>query len=151
MKLSSVETQKDIVACVDLYLSFNDYTFLQCDRTACIKSFYNHLQQKAFIRCIKEDGIIRAWILAKISISDFTGKRYIQQLYYASSFVGLKAAKAVMLLHEYLTGLAEKLGIYQVVSMGSHMDTKNTFVKILERIGWKVRGYCAIWYLPHGP
>jgi hypothetical protein len=151
MQLTKIASEQDIADCVDLYIALNDDSFIPADRKMCIRSLHAHLQSGAYHRCIRIDGVIHAWILARVVVSDFTGLKSMQQVYYASDLVGFKSARAVKCLHQYLMETAEKLKIYQVISAGSHMDPDHVFVRILGKMGWKVRGHIAVGYSSHDP
>jgi hypothetical protein len=151
MILGYVKSHEDVETCVDMYLLRNDPSFMPAVRVQCINAFYRHVSAGAHVRCTREDGVIRAWMLSRTGISDFTGRKVLQQIFFASDLSGVKAVQSVKMLHEDVMKLAEKLRIYQVISNGSHMDPKNTFVRILGKMGWKVRGYSALWYSSHDP
>ncbi len=151
MKVEKVITAQDIKDCVTLYASQADKNFLAVEQQQCIASVYEHMQAAALIRCIRIDGKIRAWILARITKSELTGRKHIIQLYYGSDLTGVAAVKAVQLLHQYLMDSAERLKIFQVVSQGSFEDEKDVFTRILAKMGWKVKRFCAIWYSSHDP
>lgn len=151
MKAERVLTAQDIADCAILYTSQVDKNFLVLEEQQCIATIYGHMQQAALIRCVRIDGKIRAWILARINKSELTGRNQIIQLYYGSNLTGILAVKAVQCLHQYLMDAAERLKIYQIISQGSFEDEKCTFTRILSKMGWKVKTFCAIWYSSHDP
>jgi len=151
LTIDYVRSHEDIETCVDMYLMLNDPVFMPTLRLQCIRAFYNHISSGAYVRCLKEDNRIVAWLLARTGVSDFTGKKILQQIFYASDLTGVKAVSAVKYLHKDLMGYAERIKVYQIISNGSHMDSSNVFVRILGKMGWKVRGYSAVWYSSHDP
>ena len=151
MIAEKVLTPQDVEACVILYTSQVDKSFLILENKYCIATIFNHMQSGALIRCIRIDGRIRAWILARVTKSELTGRNHIIQLYYGSDLTGILAVKAVQCLHQYLMDSAERLKIFQVISQGSFEDKNCTFTRILAKMGWKVKTFCAIWYSSHDP
>ena len=151
MIAEKVLTAKDIADCVHVYIDQVDKNFLILEEQQCIATIYNHMQAAALIRCVRIDGIIRAWVLARITKSELTGRNHIIQLYYGSDLTGILAVKAVQCLHQYLMESAERLKIFQVISQGSFEDKNCTFTRILGKMGWKVKTFCAIWYSSHDP
>jgi len=151
MKAEKVLTAQDISDCVHVYIDQVDKNFLILEEQQCIATVYNHMQNAALIRCVRIDGKIRAWILARITKSELTGRNHIIQLYYGSDLTGILAVKAVQCLHQYLMESAERLKIFQVISQGSFEDKNCTFTRILGKMGWKVKTFCAIWYSSHDP
>jgi predicted N-acetyltransferase YhbS len=131
-----------------MYVKLNDEDFIPADKNKAIKSFYDLVKAGAFLRILDdEDGEIVAWILAqKVDHPHINGK-ILQQVFYASSLKGLRAARAVITLHRALIEEAERLQIRRVITLGSYLDENNTFVKILERDGWKRRHYAAVYDL----
>ena len=151
MIAEKVITAQDIEACVRLYAAQADNNFLVVESHHCIAAMYAHIQAGALVRCIRVDGRIRAWILGRITKSEFTGRNQIIQLYYGSDLTGILAGKAVQCIHQYLMDSAERLRIFQVISQGSFEDTQHVFTRILGKMGWRVKTFCAIWYSSHSP
>jgi hypothetical protein len=127
-----------------MYRLSNDETLFESDKEASLKSLQMSIGRGAFFRVIESDGVIRGWILARIVRREFLKDLSLQQHFCCVSFKGIRAVRAVIKLHAALIEEAYIKNIRYVESSGSHMDTKNTFVRILEREGWERRGYLAV-------
>jgi hypothetical protein len=143
MKVRNIENLKELEFCVDLYLSLNDETFMPACKKSSMKGMKEHLGAGAKLRVLEDDGVIIAWILFKKTRQEHLSESCMQQLYYAASVKGLKAAKAVHLLHNEMEIVAKEMGLKRLISTGSHMDENFVFAKLLERAGWSRRGYLA--------
>lgn len=139
---------KDIYTCIDMYISKNDYTFLPADRAVACSALASFLKANDFIRVLEEDDNIYAWCLFKQVRVPHMPVDVFQQVYFASSAEGLKAVRAIHLLHDAAVEEARRRNLKYVTSAGSHMDEKNVFVRILERHGWLRRGHIAVYHLP---
>jgi hypothetical protein len=148
MEPRKLRTQQEAKFCVEMYVKMNDESFIPADKDKAIKSFYEMVKAGAFLRILDdEDDEIVAWVLAqKVEHPHINGK-LLQQVFYASNLKGLKAAKAVIALHRSLIEEAERLQIRRVLTLGSYLDENNTFVRILEKDGWKRRHYAAVYDL----
>ena len=136
-----------MVACIELYRQINDETFVEIDPDVSFASLRHVYRSRGFLRVVLEGDVVVAWIYCQpVSMMHV---RYLsfQQIYYASSKTGLAAVKLVKLLHEAMLEEARRLKIQLAISMGSHMDSKHTFVRILEKAGWQRRGHAAIFRL----
>lgn len=139
--------ETEIEICVDLYIKDNDETFIPANRKSSIEALSNHLKSGAFFRILEDDGEVVAWILAKRCKPDHISQMVFQQLYYGSSLRGIKSARAVKMLHDDLIMEAKRMNIKRIISTGNHLDTENVFTRILEKSGWKRRGYLATFEL----
>jgi hypothetical protein len=152
MEISKIETKEDLQYCVNLYYNLNDHEFLDVDPNICYTSLYKLYKQNNFIRVIRKDDKIIAWLLAIKTQALHMSYPQLQQLYYACDQKGFIAYKCVVLLHEALVEEAKLSNIRFCISQGSHMDPENIFAKILEKQGWDRRGHTAALRLPHsGP
>jgi hypothetical protein len=143
--IRKIRNIKELNICVDMYLSLNDESFLPASRSESIKSFKSLLTiPGVFIRVLEYDSKIVAWIYARPVKLDHLNHNVLQQIYYASSLSGIKAVKAVQMLHQSMYEEALKKKIPYVTSPGSHLDESFTFVRILEKYGWERRGFLAI-------
>jgi len=146
MEISHLVGKRDLLDCVDLYISMNDPEFLpDVDADLAASRIMQRLRSGAFIRLLKEDGEVFAFIIGCDAHQDFASEPQLHQLYYASKYTtGTKAVKAVVLLHNELEVYARSRNLSTVVSPGSHMDETNVFSRILEKQGWTRRGHIAL-------
>lgn len=126
-----------------MYLALNDESFMGTSRAHALANLWTHVRLKHFVRCLRHDGQIVAWILAVPMQHEHADYVVLQQLYYASNQTGLRAAKCVLLLHDALYAHALTTDCKYVLSMGSPYDEANVFSRLLERAGWTRRGYAA--------
>jgi len=147
MLLRKILNEREIEICVDLYIKDNDETFIPASRKDSLEAMTNHLKSNAFFRILEDDGKIVAWILAKRHKPDHISQMVFQQMYYGSALKGIKSARAVKILHEALIEEAKRMNIKRIISSGNHLDTENVFTRILEKAGWKRRGYIATFEL----
>lgn len=136
---------EDIAACVDMYMVINEDSFLHIDRAYSIKMLSLALQQGRFFRVkLNQYGKIEAWIMAIINRTYHDPEPFLQQIYYCSSNIGIKAYRDVVELHSAMEQEAMMLNISTVKATGNHSDINNVYARILEKIGWERRGYLCI-------
>lgn len=138
----------DLKFCIELYYNLNDHFFITVDKNESLKNLIELFYKRNFIRIIKKDSKIIAWILAIKNKQMHSKEILLQQVYYASSEKGFLAYKCVVLLHNEMLEEAKKLKVDLALSQGSHLDENNTFSRILEKNGWDRRGHTAIYRLP---
>jgi hypothetical protein len=138
----------DLKECIDLYYNINDHSFAFVDKNESLKNLYQLYLKKEFIRVIKKDNKIIAWILCIKNKPLHSANNHLQQIYYACSEKGFLAYKCVVVLHNAMIEEAKRIRINELISQGSHLDDNNVFAKILERNGWSRRGYLASYRLP---
>jgi hypothetical protein len=144
MVVRPLRGRDEVVECIRLYIQYNDEELFHADPEIALASFLMMLNRGAFIRVLEEGAKIRGWILAQISRKEFIKEPVLQQCFYCSDFTGVKSVKAVRMLHAALVEEAHYRRIRYVFSTGSYMDTDNVFARILEKEGWKRRGYLAV-------
>lgn len=144
MNIDICKSIKDIRYCVDMYYDLNDHSFLEVSKEQSYKNLLTLCKRNRFVRVLKHNNIIIAWIYADIVVPLYYDKKVYQQLFYASDQTGIKAYKSVVMLHDELIKEAINKEIKVIISQGSHMDEDYTFTKILEKNGWDRRGYIAI-------
>lgn len=143
MIIDQINTIQDVEQCVDLYLSLSDDTWMTADRATSIRSLMDKVKRKKFVRVLREDSKIIAWIYADLVKLPHTDYVNFQQIYYASAETGVRAFRCVKLLHEAMTEFGETSEAKYYVSPGSPLDDNNVFAKILEKCGWIRKGYMA--------
>lgn len=149
MKIDVIKSPSDVVACVDIYQPMNEESFLPSSHTNCISSFMAMASAGFFIRILREGDVVTGFIIAEEGDCPHVRGKVLRQVYYASSYKGLKAVKAVCMLHGALEERAEARKIPIVMSQGSFLDPENKFTRILERMGWERRHYLAIHKTSH--
>lgn len=147
--MNELKTLNEIEYCVDMYLSQNDYKFLNADREIAIQNLSLAVRRKKFVRVLKMDDKIVSWIFADKGHSLHMKTNILQQYYYCSNLKGIAAYKSVKILHEALIDYAEKMGYEIILSPGSHLDEDYTFTRILEKLGWERRGYIGVYKTSH--
>ena len=134
----------DIESCVKIYEALNDFSFIRMSTKASIQNISQFVRRNKFMRMKVVDNEIVAWILCEKSKPYHQEEFQFQQTYYASKRSGLQAYRDVLDLHNAMIEEARLQNIPVVVSLGSHMDSENTFARILEKNGWERRGYAAL-------
>jgi hypothetical protein len=142
-EISKILTRAEIEYCIDSYIKHNDFSFLPVDRDCAIVNLNLAVRRQKFVRVLKENDQIIAWIYADIGKSLHMHEKILQQYYYCSDLTGTKAFKAVKILHEELLEYAKENKYDMVFSLGSHLDEKYIFTRMLEKLGWQRRGYIA--------
>jgi hypothetical protein len=130
-----------------MYYDLNDSDFLKVDFDTCFRRLESKVRGNKYVRVLKRDSEIIAWIYAEKGKSQFEDCLVFQQVFYASNQSGTMAYKCVKLLHEDMIEEAKRQGCKLVQAMGSHMDPDFVYARILEKLGWKRRGFLAIRYL----
>jgi hypothetical protein len=145
MLVQDLNKGSDIRFCVDMYLARNDDTFLPADRDIALQNVAMHARLKRFIKCLRgSDGKILAWILCKEIAIIHQRNTTFQQMYFATDLTGVKAYRAISLLHEAMYEFSKKTPAAFCMSGGSHMDPNFVFTRMLEKLGWDRRGYLAV-------
>ena len=143
MQLSSICSQNDVEYCVDMYRTLSDEAFMPTSREVAISNLWKLVRMKRFVRCLRRDDRIIAWLYAERVQLMHTDYPIFQQMYYASDQTGLRAVRCVTTLHDAMRDYAAAQGYPMVTSPGSHLDPDYTFARILEKHGWLRRGYAA--------
>lgn len=144
LKIDTIHSLRDVEICVDMYMQYNDDTFMLAERDVALKQITLIARRQKFFRVLKEDGVIVACLIADTACNHHSSVRMIAQQYYASNQTGVKAFKCIKLLHEELFKYAEETKHELVASAGSHFDPDNTFARILEKLGWQRRHYLCV-------
>jgi hypothetical protein len=142
-KIVSPSSESELIFCVDMYASLNDNSFISVDKNFCIENIIKHWKSLNYIRLLKKNNQIVAWLLAVEAVSKHSRQRYLLQEYYCSNLKGIASYKAVVLLHRDLIEYAKTNRFSFVASSGSHLDETFVFSRILEKDGWSRRGYAA--------
>jgi len=150
MKVIKPRDRNDLIKCVDLYLALNDETFLPSNRIVCLQKVETAYKTGKYFKILIDDlGEIIGWLHADTLQLSYMSIPILQQMFYMSNQTGVKAVRAVELLHEDLIFHGEEIGVKIITSMGSYMDPNFVFVRILEKSGWERRGYMAIYKTRH--
>jgi hypothetical protein len=128
---------------IDIYANVAGNQIIPFDKNVSLNNLKLKFYNNAFIRGIEDNGEITAFIVGEIIFHPHLAFSVLQQTYYASIYKGIKAAKAVKLLHMALYEKAELMKIPLVMSMGSFLDETNVFTRILEKDNWIRTGYLA--------
>jgi len=145
MNIHNISTKEEIEFCINMYAKQNDFSFLNVDNKKAFDNLNLAIRRKKFVKILKKDDEIVAWIYADNMASLHVSNKGFQQLYYCSNLSGNAAYRAVKLLHIELLNYAIENKYELVVSPGSHLDENNIFTKILEKLGWERRGHLAIY------
>lgn len=148
--LIKLKTSEQVLRCIDLYLAQNDETFMTTSRELSYRNLFNKVRLNKFVRAVECDGEILAWLYADAVILEHTDYITVQQMYYGSSQRGALAVRCIKMLHAAMVEYAKSMGANYCTSAGSPYDSENVFAKILEKSGWRRRGYLAVLPLPHG-
>jgi hypothetical protein len=148
MRIEKPGSQDDIRQMVKLYANYDEEkigdALFKLSTKKGYKSLAAALQNGEWCRLIRDKGHITAWILCKIMPHPFTDEKIFQQYFFASSYTGIAAARAVKLLHQEMEEYARTQGYPAIVSTGSHLDETYIFTRMLEKLGWTRRGYLAM-------
>ena len=143
MNICKISSTAEILICIEMYLELNDFSFLSVDKNLAIQNLDLAVRRNKFVRMLKENNRIVAWLYADIGKSLHMNEKILQQYYYCSNLNGIRAFKAVKVLHEDLLKYAKENKYDLVFSLGSHLDEKYVFTRMLEKLGWQRRGYIA--------
>lgn len=144
MHIETIKSAKDVVTCVDMYLSLNDESFLPADRDVAIERVMRVARAKYYFRVVRDGGKIVAALVAAPDYNLHSAIRIFKQIYYVGSLGGVKAYRAVQLLHEDMFQFASERGYDVAISQGSPFDPANVFARMLERAGWERKHYLCI-------
>jgi hypothetical protein len=144
MIIEKPKSLKDLEDCICMYFHYDQGRFLNLNFKKSLISLQTNMTQGAQLRLIRENDEIVAWILFKVLLQDFSGEKVVQQTFYCSSTTKIKAVKYVVALHDEMVSWGKSRGLKQAVSTASHEDTTFQLCRILERVGWRSRGYIAL-------
>lgn len=139
----------EIEKCAISYCKYSDSTFYPINEIVAVKNLKAAWRGGAFIRVIEYNKKIIGWILATLYKIPFAKEIALNQSFYFCSKSGYIAARAVLLSHTALVEYAETMRIPIVISHASWEDKGLVFTKILEKAGWSVKGYAAVFYTSH--
>ena len=144
MILDSIQSTSDVEECVELYYNIIDKDFFQVDRTECIKRFNDAARRKRFIRIIRLNSRIIAWIYADLTKLFHSSTPKFQQMYFITSRSGISAYRCIVLLHEEMYEFSKSTSADYCLSPGGPHDSNNVIARSLEKNGWIRKGYAAI-------
>jgi hypothetical protein len=143
MIVTNPKSEDELAKCVDMYIALNDPTFIKINRDFCIENIVKHWKSLGYIRLLKDNHKIVAWIMAIPAMSKHSREKYLMQEYYCSHLEGFSSVRAIKILHNDLIKYASNNRYNLIVSTGSHMDPTFVFTRILEKQGWNRRGHIA--------
>lgn len=144
MVTRAFRNEKELFEGVDMYLKKNDESFIPSNRNACMRFAHAVASTHCFLRVFEKDSKMLAWMYADRIQPAHVGLPVLYQQYFASDATGKVAVQAVEELHADMLAYADKNKIPYVMSQCSHLDERQTFVRILEKAGWKRRGFMAM-------
>jgi len=147
MDLFKVTSKQDIVDCVDMYVSKDQW--IPVSKQESLTNLYTAWKTDKFIRVVKDNGEIIGWLFATITKLPHQAFTSYYQNYCCTNSSSIKNYKAIKLLHEALIEDAEEKEIPLIYSGGSHLDETLIFPRILESLGWDRRGYLCTWTTSH--
>ena len=149
--IDKIRSLGDIEQCVQMYLALNDQSFLPASAEVSIQNMVMKVRRGRYVRVIRKDTSIVAWIYADLVQLEHTDYLCFQQLYYASSAKGFSAARYLRLLHSDMVAQARATNAKYCVSVASHMDDTCVLTRLLEKDGWSRRGHVAVFDLEAAP
>lgn len=144
MIIDDIKSNSEIETCVRMYLALNDETFIKSSFDCSFENIKQIVRRKRFIRVIRENSEIIAWIYAELSKPIHMKQTMLQQMYYCSNQKGFKSVRCIKMLHDSMEEFAIEHNIAIVYSAGSPYDSENVFARVLEKHGWERRGYACI-------
>ncbi len=138
--------KEDLHTCIQMYFNWaNSYPI---DYDSCFKNIQYNWQRKKFLRVIRRNEKIVAWIFADKHKFFHSDEIFFIQHYYCSNYFGILATKFLIMLHDEMIKEASKSNIKYCMSCCRFDDTRFTLSRILEKIGWQRHGYQAVAYVP---
>ena len=134
-----------------MYLKLNDQNFLPASREVSTQNLIVKVRRGKYVRVVRKDNRIVAWIYADLVQLEHTDYACFQQLYYASDAVGFSAARYLRILHSDMVRQARATNAEYCISIASHMDTECVLTRLLEKDGWVRKGHVAIFPLKAAP
>ena len=143
--IRSLKNKSDIDICVSMAVKqLSKNNLVPFDIDACYDSLQMAVRLKKPVRLLEYDSHIIAWIYGEVGSFLHTNYPIMVQRYFASNVEGVKAVKAIQLLHRELIVITKEKKVPLLHSMGSYYDSCNTFARILESDGWTREGYLAV-------
>lgn len=143
-------SQADLKVCLEMYKSINDETFIHVDDTFALKQLREFTKLPSvhggFYLSVEEHRIV-GWMAYHVTRSKYGGELQVVQHVCGVAPRGLAGIRVQSELHEELIRRAYLVNAVSVVSSGNPYDTSFVFARVLERQGWKRRGFMAIYEL----
>ncbi len=151
-ELKEITCEKDFIYCIEAYSKANDESFLPVHFDSALNYIRLQWRLGSFIRILIKDSVRVGFVLAiKSNAAAHSNLKALIQNYYWCELTGFSAAKMVIFVHDELEKEARKQRLPLLISTGSHLDTTNSFTRILAKHGWDTRGYIAIKKLSYPP
>ena len=142
--ITNTRSIRDIEACVDAYISIiKDKDFDKFDREYAIRVLMTYSRSKSLLKIKIENEKVVAFIIAIENRSIHKSGIILQQAYFCTTRSGIKAYRDIVDLHKEMETYAKIRNIRTLISTSSHNDPDFVFSRILEKNGWKRKGYLA--------
>jgi hypothetical protein len=143
-------SQADLKVCLEMYKDINDESFIHVDDAFALKRIREFTKlsctQGGFYLSVEGHTIV-GWMAYHVTSSQYGGERQVVQHVCGVAPKGLHGIRVQLELHEELIRRAYLVNAASVVSSGNPYDTSFVFARVLERQGWKRRGFMAIYEL----
>jgi hypothetical protein len=127
----------------DLYKHIDD-NFVKFNEDHAWHNLFNAWKSQQCLIGVYKDNVLSGWLLALVSTPFLHSKeKVLSQVYYHTSLTGRDAVQAVYGVHRAMLAHAAHHRIPWVKS-SSYLDSNNTFLRILEKDGWTIRGSMAM-------
>ena len=146
MQIDIIRNKQELRQCVDMYFSWPiNYPM---DYSTCLKNIEYYWLRKKFLRIIRKDREVLAWILCDLARPLHSNILFLSQQYYCSNLQGYNASKALILLHNEMLEEASRKNIPYCLSNCRFDDNTFRLSRILEKTGWSRMGYQAVAHVP---
>jgi hypothetical protein len=145
LQVFNLRTTDELIACVDMYkkIDIENDNFINFDKEIALQKLFISCRSGHFARIIKEDNELIAWILASTATYDFSNELIFKIRMFLSNQSGVKGFKCIEILHEEVIDEAKRLKIKRVFTENNFYNERLVYVKLLEKLGWKRKGYMA--------
>jgi hypothetical protein len=126
-----------------MYINYEKQPIISINRKEAIKHLFQKVRTRKFVRVLREENKIIAWIYADKVKPPF-GEYYVfQQMFYVSDQTGMKSYRCVKLLHEEMLKEGKSQNCKYALAVSSHLDSDFTYARMLERLNWRRQGHTA--------
>jgi hypothetical protein len=142
-----IDNEKELKKCYDLtvrsYESIED-GFVKADREFFWNNMITSARSGACMISLYKDETLIGWMMALEGRPFMHSKdRVLSQNYFHSEATGRTAVEAILRGHRLMLDEAKRRRLPWAMS-SSYLDTNKTFLRILEKDGWTIRGGIAM-------
>lgn len=144
--VSFCHNSSNIETCVDMYIEYMSHksSIISVNRRESIRALSTKAKSGSLLLVYIKEGRIRGWILASKFFLPYFQSHSFYVEYFCTDLKGVAAFNCLRSLHEAVIKEAEVRQLDRVVSTGGFFDNKQSYVRSLGKLGWRVDNNLAV-------